>query len=839
MLKASLFLAGIRFFLHHPWQLLLALISVAIGSSVMIAVDLANESARLSFSRSVDAVAGNSTHRIVANQGIDESFYTKLRVDGGFRKLAPIVEGQFIYRGEHYLLLGVDPFAAPLFSLGDEALSLDVIRTLLLRPRTFLTTQSTAERLGLDGPGDTLPVHITEKTQTLELAAYLPSSQQYLMENVLLADIGSAQEILSKQGFLDRIELQLHTDRLERLRGFLDPRMRIEPSRMRSQALDQMTAAFRTNLSAMSLLAVLISAFLVYNTIRFTVIQRRQHFAVERMLGVTGRQLAAHIFIEALVLAAVGALAGCFLGVILGQGLLILISRAISDLYTSIDFSVLTLQPLLLAKGLGITLLAVLLAAVNPALEAARVSPVDVHRRSSLESAGRRYLLPFVTGGAVMAALSAVMMFWAQRSLLIGFAALFLMVAAYSLCIPILTELSLHCLNRLGAGRNVIWSMAVRGIQRAASRINPAITALTIAVSATVGVGIMISSFRVTVDDWLSLTLQSDIYVSAARIDEAADRDPLDVYWQDAVRKLEGVRSISTGTERTVFVFGSPVPMLILQAGQHSAGGFRFLEGESDKIWDAFQNKGAVLVSEPLAWHHRLKPGDSISLSLDSGPEHSLTIAGVYQDYSATQGMLVMAREHFSRLWFAPEIITVGLYLDESTDAGFVRRQLSELSGDTVQPIRISSNREIRDRSLKIFDRTFAITEVLRLLVLIVAFVGVFSALMALYLEKSYEYAVLRATGMTQWQLSRLIFLQTCITGSIAGLLALPLGWLLSEVLIHVINKRSFGWSMYAHLPLPVFIHALVLSVCAALAAAVYPVVRIVKTSISTGLRNS
>ncbi len=154
-----------------------------------------------------------------------------------------------------------------------------------------------------------------------------------------------------------------------------------------------------------------------------------------------------------------------------------------------------------------------------------------------------------------------------------------------------------------------------------------------------------------------------------------------------------------------------------------------------------------------------------------------------------------------------------------------------------ISQLSIRSNREIRDYSMGIFDRTFAITQVLRLLAIGVAFIGVLSALMALQLERTREQAVLRATGVTPGQLSRLTLLQTSLMGLYAGLFALPLGWLMSEVLIEVINRRAFGWSITTLLPVDAVVEALLLAVGAALLAGLYPAWRMGRTSLALALR--
>ena len=227
-----------------------------------------------------------------------------------------------------------------------------------------------------------------------------------------------------------------------------------------------------------------------------------------------------------------------------------------------------------------------------------------------------------------------------------------------------------------------------------------------------------------------------------------------------------------------------------------------------------------------------------MQLNAETAAALKLPILGVFRDYSATQGMLVLPRNLYERYWQDRNISSIGLTLKQGTDSHLVQQQLQAWAKDLPpanQSLVIRSNTEIRENSLKVFDRTFAITHVLRVLVLIVAFVGVFSALMALFLEKGREFAVLRAIGFTPKQVQILVLSQAVVLGWLAGLLAVPLGWVMSVVLIDIINQRSFGWTMHTYFFASIPLQALLLAVVAALLASLYPVHRMAQGSIREG----
>ncbi len=281
-----------------------------------------------------------------------------------------------------------------------------------------------------------------------------------------------------------------------------------------------MTQAFRTNLTAMSLLAVLVGGFIVYNTMTFAVLRRRTLLGSLRTMGCTRRQLFALVLAEALILALVGSLLGVALGIVTGWGLVQLVTLTINDIYFAVTVAALHLSLGSLAAGIALGLLVTLAAALGPAIEAARSQPRDLLRQSSLERRGHRWVLRLGASGLVLLALGWGLAEVPSRSMGLGFLSLLLVVVGFSLCVPALLRAlaesiaALAAANRERAGAMPVL-LAARGIGASITRTGIAAAALTVAVAATVGVGIMIESFRDSLIRWLETTLQSDIYVSA------------------------------------------------------------------------------------------------------------------------------------------------------------------------------------------------------------------------------------------------------------------------------------------------------------------------------------
>jgi len=494
------------------------------------------------------------------------------------------------------------------------------------------------------------------------------------------------------------------------------------------------------------------------------------------------------------------------------------------------------LEPILFAKAAALGVGATLIAALPPALEAAASSPRLALMRSVAESRARRAVPMAALVGAGLSAFGGLLLLIPTRSLGVSFSALFFIITGLALATPAATLLMVAAarpLLRRTAG--TLGVMAARGITNSSSRTAPAIAALVVAVSVTVGLGVMIQSFRGTLVQWLDGTLQADIYVSLPG--SGASR-AVGTMWpgliEDFVRHPEVVghttyRGIGIVRESDAF------RLVALDLDPRGERAFSFVEGRAASAMTAFQAAEGVIVSEPFAYRRGLSVGDDVDFDTDSGPE-SFSILGVFYDYGSEQGVVMMSRHLYDRYFSDPTVTSLGLFLSEGADSEAVVRDLLRLvpEGRTVV---VRTNDTLRTASLEIFDRTFEVTAVLRALAFIVAFVGVLSALMALELERARELAILRATGLTPWQVWRLVVTETAVMGLAAGLLAIPMGLTLSVVMIFVVNKRSFGWSLNMIVAPEVLVQAVALALVGALLAGIYPAWRMARTPPAAALR--
>ena len=318
--------ASFRHVSRHPWQALLAALGIALGVAVVTAIDLTEASARASFQEATETIVGRTTHQILGGpRGLDESLYSRLRLSGRVNTLAPVIEARVrlpAQNGSSLQLIGVDPIVeAPLRGYwsapgSSESAVLDFIT----RPNTAFVTRAVARRLMLE-VGDELAVAHAGMNGRLEVIGILESqgnTAALAATELLIVDIATAQELLGMTGRLSRIDLILETEQaVAAVRDQLTDDTELVPSATRTRAVAGMTQAFHTNLAALSLLALLVGMFLIYNSQTFMVIQRREQIGILRALGVLRQQIALMVLTEAIMLGVLGSVVGLVLGTLL------------------------------------------------------------------------------------------------------------------------------------------------------------------------------------------------------------------------------------------------------------------------------------------------------------------------------------------------------------------------------------------------------------------------------------------------------------------------------------------------------------------------------------------
>ncbi|MBF0109879.1 MAG: ABC transporter permease [Magnetococcales bacterium] len=834
--------AALRHFLRHPWMTGLAIFGIALGVAVVTAVDLANEGAMRAMRLTVSSLGGTTTHTLSGTTtGLDENLFAPLRWSAGVEHAAPIVAGTARWHRfpeKTLKILGIDPIAEiPIRPRLTQNIQGPHLHSLLTVPGTALLSTATATHMGV-AVGDTIPLLLGDRKKNVTLIGLIdpadPHIRQGLADTVVM-DIASAQELLDFQGRLTRIDLVATPG--------MSPPPVVRPlhwiqTRHHGNALEGMTEAFRRNLSVLGLLALLVGMFIIFNTITFSVVRRRHLIGLLRAQGVTRRELMLQLFIDGLLLGLPGTLLGLLLGIALGKGLLGLVVQTINDLYFSLEVVHWSPEPLSLLKGALLGLGATAVATWPAAWEAVSIPPSIALTRSALEQsmgtgvsrAGRWGAILLFAGGAIL---------WLPGEHLdAGFAALGLIIPGSALMIPRFMTVLVAGLRPMARYFGE-WklNLALGSIPRNLSRTGVAMAALTVAVATAIGMGILVESFRATVERWLNETIASDIYVSSGETSSGAgvETGTLDPELIRALAGVPGVASVGLGRRLALETPEGMINLFVLDVDRERFLDRWFLAGDPETLWPRFANGDIVLVSESFAFRRKVRPGSNIDLPAPQGP-HPIAIGGILADYRSDTASITISRSLFARLWDDAAMGSMGIRIAREANLDTVMDRLYQ-AATPWQPVEIQSNRRLREASLEIFDRTFAVTRVLRLISIAIAFFGIWTALMAIQLERTRELAVFRALGMTRGELLHINLLETALLGLVSGIIAMPLGWLLGLLLVEVINHRSFGWSLVLETRPGLILQAIAIALPAALMAGFFPSRHMAATSPMEALR--
>jgi len=833
--------ANFGYLLRHPLQLALALLGIGIGVAVIVAVDLANASARKAFLLSMDAVTGEATHQVIGGPlGVGESVYVRLRAQQGIRDIAPIVEGTAVVDEASFTVMGVDLFAEQQMRAftgqaqtagDDDTPGESLFRDFLTRPGAVTMSRSTAGELGLQ-IGQDFEVRAGGRSHLATLIGTFGEDDDTGLQNLLVTDIATAQVWLDSIGRLTRIDARIADGddaALARLQRALPDGHRVLTAAGRTRTTAEMSAAFMTNLAAMSLLALLVGLFLIYNSVSFSVLQRRSLIGSLRALGVTRGRMLSLILVEAAVVGSIASVLGVAVGMLLGERLLLLVSQSINDLYFRLNVTDVMVSPVSIAKGIVAGVGASLAAAAVPAIEAMSFPPRLAMTRSSLERRTGQLLPRVALAGLATMLVAVTVLMLSGRSLVAGLFAVFLLIFGFALCVPLAVRTASALLapvaSRIGG---MLARMAVAGIGESLSRTGVAIVALAVAVSATIGVSVMVDSFRGSVDKWLQQTLQADIYAGV-------QRGTLDPGLLEDIVALDGIESFSTSRRVQLEDAAGRTQLIAIRMAPGGYAGTEIIDAAPDEVWPRWEHEDVVFVSEPYAYQNEVSRGDVVQLPTDDGPR-AFEVAATYQSYDINASAMLMSRSVYERHFDDDRVDSIGLYLSDDADPEALMTRIGEIS-EGRQEIRFNSNARIRELSLEIFDRTFIITDVLYWLAVGVAFIGILGAMLALQLERGRELAVLRALGMTPAQLGSMITTQTAVIGLLSGLAAVPLGIMMAYVLIEVINRRAFGWQIDMSIAPGILLSAIVFAIGAALLAGIYPAARAARSQPAAAMR--
>ena len=867
--------SSVKYLQKHKLQSLLAVLGIALGIAITIAIDLSIESSKRSFDLSVNRITGKASHQILSKNSkyIDENIYIQLKRKLGIQRAAPVIEAFLPLVSDEQIknsdqatsitevskkkdilkLLAIDPFAERGFRLIKQDFP---TKTNLLESSEFaraVLSKTTAEKLNIQAD-DLITVRVGSLLKQIQIIGFITEeSSNY--DSLIIMDIADAQKLLGLKGFLSHIDLisgekdifinstgtQIQANKLLSLLS--DKNLKIEKSEAKSESLKQITKSFDLNLTALSFLALIVAVFLIYNSLSFSVVQRRRLLAVLRTLGTSRKQIIEMIIQEAIIFAILGIGIGIALGIALSQALNALVSQTINDIYFTVELQENHISILSLLKGAALGLVASFAAAILPAIDASRSSPLLALSRSSFElKSNLNTFKLFLTGLA--SGLIGYLLLNLNQDIITSFAGLFFILLGLAFTCPQLILIACIVLKPIYKSLfGFVGSLSLRSISSQLSRTSIAIATLMIAISVSIGLSITIKSFRDTVENWLDDSLRADIYISSPRLVSNKAGKPLEKEFLLGISDHLKDDLKETLTYRNLDV-NSSLGGIQLASIKTSEAVRSLMEFKTslNNAWQGFKNEERLLlISEPLAYHHHLKPGDKITISTKKG-DIDFKVGAVFYDYGSERGIAMMANTLYQDLFLDDSISSIGLIVKETKKdkEAFVNQVINKIKTkfNDKYMLYIRSNFKLKSESMEIFDRTFKVTNVLKIIAIIVAFIAVLSAFMSLQLERVREFAVLRANGVSPQQITTLLTLQTCTMGIFAAVLAIPAGLIQAYVMVFIINQRSFGWSLNFSLENDFYIEALIYAFAASLLAVIYPIYYTNSVKITGALRN-
>ncbi|MEE2987565.1 MAG: FtsX-like permease family protein [Nitrospinota bacterium] len=805
----------LRPLVRDPFRSAITVFGVAIGVAVFLSIRLANQQTMASFQESVDLVLGRANAIIHADgMPFDETVFAKLHPLREWMKAYPVIEGygEEMSSGEVVEILGTDLLqdsGIRDYSLKTVEPDLKGLLPLIMDPNGIIIPERFIPGTHFQ-PGDKARFLVFGKEQTLNVNAVLENRglAKALNGNFALMDIAAAQYVFGKTGKLDRIDVEFLQDKdfdrmKKKLSEVLPDFLRIDRPERKSRQVEKMLSAFQYNLTALSFVSLLVALYLIYNMIALSVVRRRVEIGTLRAMGATPLLIAAIFFLEAGILGTAGSVLGIWLGQYFAQFSLDAVSLTVNNLYTpsyarEVEFEWSQSLPYLI---FGIVLS--FISALIPAWDAASTPPTHVMRRGSYDlkifrgnrNLNRSAVLVLIAAG-VCSQLPSI-----NHFPYFGFFSVFLIILGLSLLSPSALLLGRNltrglCRNLFG-GEGLLASM---NLSQNVGRNSLAVSSLAIAFMMVISMSIMVHSFRQTVIVWIGQTLQADLFI---RLAGGRDIDYQYTLPSDAVENLKNIEGVAeVDLFRAIDITYNDRPV-VLATGDFSAlsrhGNLVIKEGPPAQELDRVMvGHDRAIVSEAFTLKHRVDLGDPLTMNTPAGTMN-LEIAAIYYDYSRERGYVVIDRTTFLKYYRDSNINSFVIYLGDKSKLETVRKQVIEILGEYKLVVR--SNSELKKDVLYIFDKTFAITYSLEVIAIGVAVLGLFNTLISLILERRREIGILRFIGAFKYQVKRMILIEAGILGLIGSAMGIVAGIIVSYILIFVINKQSFGWTIQVFYP--------------------------------------
>jgi putative ABC transport system permease protein len=812
---------------------LVTLLAIGLGVGIFVAIDLANATAIQSFNSNVNIVTSRVNLQVLGEgRGFDEHTLLKVMRAPNVEQATPVIEDSIVVgaregdpnAGEILRVLGID-LLQPLPGGIDVRGSSDQYG--LLEGSGAIVSQRVIDLLHLH-VGSSFVALANGMPVTLRVSAIVPRTVSAADSSVVFVDIVTAQEIFQKVGTIDRIDAIVDPAQLAQTKQALEkivpPGTRVVEPSTRTDEVRRLLRSFQVNLAAISLIALLVGAFLIYNTVAISVVQRRAEIGTLRAVGATRAQIFSTFLAEGALFGVLGSLLGLLFGYFLAQVSVSAVSRTVDTLYVGTHVDRVIYDPRLMLEALLFGIAVALGSAIAPAIEAASTAPARTIGSRGYETRMGGLALLLALGGVLFLALAYVA---AQGPALgglpiFGYVSAMCIIVGASLFVPLAVIVTARLVPRLGYRVSSSALLAAANFGGTPRRNSLAIAALAIAVAMIVSISISVFSLRSTVAAWLNQTLIADIFVRPLGLPDD-DYDPrIPAAVPERVRRLPGVAAVDTFRGVNLPFRGSIVMLArtdFTTIGQrdwvHVSGG-----ADAATLARTLPGTNGVIISAPFAEREHLQPGQTLALDTPAG-RTVFHIAAVYDDYSNDSGTVMVDQRTFERLYHDDSSGMFSVYAKPGTDINALRTRVIR----AVLPLRVDARTtgELRATIFAIFDQTFRITQALNVIAITIAVMGIVSTLFALVLERKREIGVLRYLGLTIGAVRRMVVYEALLIGILGALIGIGAGMLLGLLLIYVIDRQAFGWPMHLHVPVWPLAESLLLVLAAALLAGLYP----------------
>ena len=786
--------------LRRDWFLtMLSIIGVALGIGLFIGVKVASDRAVSSFESEVRGMNPVMNYEIVDISGIDFSE----RVYGEVLKRAdnclPVlrVNGQLPTLNETITIEGIYTVRVMSMLRTASAWAHD-LEGFLREPDGVIVTKQLADTHSLK-KGEKMMVMAYDREYSLSIVDVI--DEPSLPGKLVLMDIGNFQEHFGKTGYLSRIDLEADAETAGAVGEILPSHLAVVSKERSLQNQKALLKSFRYNLQFVSLIAILVGLFLLYNTVFLSVIKRRTEIGILRGLGVHRKTVVLLFLAHGLLLGAIGSVVGIVFGQAAAFFSVIAVEKTISTIYSpiAISGSLITIRDILLAFGLGIAVS--LGASALPAYEASKVRPSETSREGSFEGRYLRYVRRLAAAGLASIACGVMACWYDYQSMpfdfpFLAYAGILFIIAGFAFASPFFFTAVLRSIRRaLGRTFGAAGQIAISDMQGNIYRFSVALMSVAISGALIIALLTLIFSFRGSLRSWIRQNISADVYVKPSSCTSNFCFFPLSPELVEIVSEFPEVDAVDRFRTLNINFFGKKI---IAGFGDLKVQG-RFGEGHPELSSAAAVQEKSIGISSYLGFRYHVKRGDTIDILTPKGREQ-FVVRDVFSSYSTTSGFVYLDRKWLKEFWGLDDATQIALYLREGIDInGFISRMKETVRGRFA--VDIMNNDELRRKVLAIFDKTFAITYAIEAISIVVSLIGVINTLLTFVLERKREISVLRYLGGSWQQITRVLVLSAGMIGICGIILGSVMGLVMSVIFITVINKISFGWEIHFRIP--------------------------------------